>query len=193
MEDIAALADRAAAGTQAFARLGARLARGVASFGIAGTAVCVSLAVFALSGEATTVALVLTAMAAAMAVGSSLLAWWRLRSLNGQFQTLSSEFRQLFNRDASAQRQVIDTVEHGDTPDMAAAGRAGRIGATRGPAGARSFTAISRFDVQQLRGMRNITQAFVTLALFPRLLALAFLGVMSLGVLTLAFAIAALL
>ncbi len=190
MEDLAALADRAAAGTQAFAHLGARLARGVATFGIVATAICLALALFALSGEATVVALVLTAMAASLAVGSSLLAWWRLRSINGQFQTLSSEFRQLFNRDAAARSQVIDTVEHGEASGPPNASR--RIGPA-GAAGTRQFSAIRRFDVQQLRGLRNITAAFVTLSAFPRLLAFAFLGVMSLGVLTLAFGIAALL
>lgn len=192
MEDIAALSDRAAAGTQAFARLGARLARGVATFAIVSTVICLLLALFALSGEATVVALVLTAMAASLAVGASLLAWWRLRSINGQFQTLSSEFRQLFNRDTSARTQVIDTVEHGQAASVPGP-RAGRSSGPYGPSGTRQFSAIRRFDVQQLRGLRNITAAFVTLAAFPRLLALAFLGVMSLGVLTLAFGIAALL
>jgi len=190
MEDIAALADRAAAGTQSFARLGARLARGVATFGVVATVICGALALFALSGQATVVALVLTVMAATLAVGSPLLAWWRLRSINDQFQTLSSEFRQLFNRDASARNHVIDTVEHGETPNTpGSTQRRGPIGT----AGTRRFSAIRLFDVQQLRGLRNITAAFLTLSAFPRLLALAFLGVTALGVLTLAFGIAALL
>ncbi|CAN5507147.1 hypothetical protein BH18ACT3_BH18ACT3_26330 [soil metagenome] len=189
MEDIAALADRAAAGTQSFARLGARLARGVATFGVVATVICAALALFALSGQATVVALVLTVMAATLAVGSPLLAWWRLRSINDQFQTLSSEFRQLFNRDASARNHVIDTVEHGKTPNTpGSTQRRGPIGS-----GTRRFSAIRLFDVQQLRGLRNITAAFLTLSAFPRLLALAFLGVTALGVLTLAFGIAALL
>ncbi|CAN5765957.1 hypothetical protein BH20ACT4_BH20ACT4_04790 [soil metagenome] len=187
MEDLAALADRAAAGTQAFARFGARLARGTATFGTVATVICASLALFALSGQATVVAMVLTVMAAALAVGSSLLAWWSLRSLDDQFQTLSSEFRQLFNRDAAARSHVIDTVEHGETHDVART----RLGTGR--AGTQRFSAIRRFDVQQLRGLRHITAAFVTLSAFPRLLALAFLGVVALGVLTLAFGLAALL
>ncbi len=183
--DIAQLADRAAAGTESLAQLGARIARGVAIAGLLGTGLCVLLAVAGLEGGGRTVALVLTAMAAVFGVGAPALAWWRLRSARGRYQALAGEFRQLFDTDEVARREIVDTVVHGEAAD------APSIRVT--PRGAGQFGGVRTLSLERLRGFVALTDAFTALARFPALLVFAALGVLALGGLTLVIGLAGLL
>jgi hypothetical protein len=183
MSDIDALVDRAVAAVSALARRGSTLTTGVAIVAavVLGATYVVGLAAFG-GGTRTTWA-VIGAVLFVIAVGAPLLASFRLRSIPKQAGRLVGELRTLLNRDESARRVIVDTVEAEPLP-AATTARGGF-----GPAGFGGTRPEVVLQFQRLSALRNFaTSADVrsignvarTIGLLPALLS-AGIGLSGLG------------
>jgi hypothetical protein len=137
MSDIDALVDRAVSAVSTLARRGSTLTTGVAIVAavVLGTTYLVGLAAF--GGTTRTMWAIVGAVLVIVAVGAPLVASFRLRAIPRKANRLVDELRTLINRDESARRIVIDTVEAepGAPFTMNARGgfAAGGFGGTRTP------------------------------------------------------------
>jgi hypothetical protein len=111
MNEIDALVDRAVAAVSTIARRGSTLTTGVAIVAalIFGAAYLVGLGAF--GGSTRTAWAVIGGALLLVAVGAPLVASFRLRSIPKKADRLVGELRALINRDESARRVIIDTVE----------------------------------------------------------------------------------
>jgi hypothetical protein len=115
--DLRILARRA---VDAAVRLTSRAARLTALVALVAVLVCIgsfALGVAALSDGARTVWIVLGGGFAVIGVGTAVLATWRLMSVRRHATALVDELFGLMERDPSARRTVIETVEVGETGD----------------------------------------------------------------------------
>jgi hypothetical protein len=115
--DLRILARRA---VDAAVRLTSRAARLTALVALAAALVCIgsfALGVAALSEGARTVWIVLGGTFCVIGVGAAVLATWRLTSVRRHATRLVDELFGLIERDPSARRTVIETVEVGESGD----------------------------------------------------------------------------
>jgi hypothetical protein len=111
MSDIDALVDRAVSAVSTIARRGSTLTTGVAIVAalVFGAAYLVGLGAF--GGSTRTAWAVIGGALLLVAVGAPLVASFRLRSIPKKANSLVGELRALINRNESARRVIIDTVE----------------------------------------------------------------------------------
>ena len=174
MSDIDALVDRAVSAVSTLARRGSTLTTGVAIVAavVLGATYLVGLAAFG-GGTRTTWAVVGAALLV-IAVGAPLVASFRLRAIPKKANSLVGELRTLLNRDESARRVVIDTVE----AEPSAAGSmnarggfaAGGFGGTRTPEVVLQFQRFSQLrSFAMSDDVKNIASVAQTVGSLPAL------------------------
>lgn len=174
MSEIDALVDRAVSAMSTIARRGSTLTTGVALVAalVLGTTYLVGLAAF--GGSTRTAWVVIGGVLLVIAVGAPLLASFRLRSIPKKANSLAGELRTLIDRDESARRVIIDTVES----EPGAAGSADFSGgfATGGLGSARTPQVVLQFQrFSQLRSfalsddVKNLASVAHTVGSLPAL------------------------
>ena len=121
VDDLDRLAQRAVDTVMRLVRRGLALAGGVllvAAFCSIGGFL---LGLAALSGGARTVWIVLGGFFLVVAIGSVIVAMWRLRAVRHGADALVGEVRRLIGQDEQAERVVIETIEVGETAEAESA------------------------------------------------------------------------
>ena len=172
MSDIDALVDRAVSVVSTIARRGSTLTTGVAIMAalVFGAAYVVGLAAF--GGGTRTAWAIIGGVMLLVAVGAPLLATFRLRSIPHKANHLVGELRTLLNRDESARRVVIDTVEAepgaAQSINTRGAFGAGGIGGTRSPEVVIQFQRLSQLRTfARSDDVRNIAHVARTIGSLP--------------------------
>jgi hypothetical protein len=171
MADLDVLARRLTDAVTLLAGRARVLAGGVLVIVLVATVACVGLAIAGLDGTAQTVMAVAGIVLGLGAAAAAWLARWRIGVARRGAHELIGEVRILLDRDAGAQRQVIDVVEASD--------RDGGEG---------SVIVLSRqfFQLREGLGDRvddfaNLTAAITAVTSFPGLIALALVATCCLG------------
>lgn len=160
MSEIDALVDRAVSAMSTIARRGSTLTTGVAIMAalVMGAAYLVGLAAF--GGGTRSAWAVIGGVLLVVAVGAPLVASFRLRSIPKKANSLVGELRTLVDRDESARRVVIDTVE---SEDGSGAPKAANPTDAPGTFAAGGFTAARTPQVvlqfQRFSQLRNFARA----------------------------------
>lgn len=182
--DVDQLASQTTALITALARKGMGLATGVAvvTLVIAGLAYLTGLA--ALEGSVRSAWLLIGTAMLVIAVGAPLLARWRLSSINRHTTDLIGDLRTLMNRDAAAQRVVIETVAVEEPLDTGTARDLRPVVYDSRQFGRLRQVTVKANDLRQLPGVLR------TVTTFPFLLLVALVGCLVFGVLGFLFLVA---
>ena len=174
MSEIDALVDRAVAAVSTIARRGSTLTTGVAIVAamVLGATYLVGLAAFG-GGTRATWAVVGGALLV-IAVGAPLLASFRLRSIPKKANSLVGELRTLLDRDESARRVIVDTVEAepstAESMDARGGFAAGGFGTTRTPQVVIQFQRFSQLrSFARSDDVKNIASVAQTIGSLPAL------------------------